>query len=68
MASHYFREWRKARGFTLEQMATSTGLSPATIARIEKGDYHYNQRHLEAFASALGVEPYQILQGPPPLN
>lgn len=57
----YFKEWRKFRGLTQEQLAERLELTQATVARIERGDIAYTQPVLEAMAEALGCSPADLI-------
>lgn len=65
----YIREWRQHRGLSLRQLAArleyepggDPALSHVSIGRIERGEQPYSQGTLEMLASALGVEPADLL-------
>lgn len=68
----FIAEWRKFRsGMTQEALAARVedllGMSftTSTLSRIEKGVSPYNQRQLEAIASALGCQPADLLNRNP---
>lgn len=55
-------EMRNAKGWTIDQLAEKSGVSRATIIRLEQG--HTRQVHLdtlEGLARALGVAPGLLL-------
>jgi transcriptional regulator with XRE-family HTH domain len=63
------RRYRRDRGWTQAQLARQSGVSPATISRLERGDDLPLARTVAAVAKALGVEPDRLLglEGQPPL-
>jgi len=61
---HYLREWRKHRGFTLEQVAAEVGTTHATLSRIERGKISYTQPMLEALAMLYRCAPADLLRDP----
>ncbi|MDK9721053.1 MAG: helix-turn-helix domain-containing protein [Rhodospirillales bacterium] len=48
-----YREWR---GFTQEELASKTGVSPGYVSQIERGTRHLSRKARNEFAAALGVE------------
>ncbi|MCW2405066.1 transcriptional regulator with XRE-family HTH domain [Sphingobium sp. B1D7B] len=46
----YLREWRKARGFKLEEAGEKLKVSGQQLGKIEKGQSPYMQKHLEVLA------------------
>lgn len=58
---HFIREWRKARGLNIPQLAEKTGLTGSLISQIEVGRSRYSQKSLETIAAALNCEPWQLL-------
>lgn len=61
----YFREWRKRRGLTQDQLAERLGATKGAISKLERGGSVYNQSSLEALAEALECQPWELLAGPP---
>ncbi len=57
--THQIRMLREARGWSQEQLATISGLSPRTIQRMETDGRASGESRM-AVASALGVEPMQL--------
>ena len=57
----FVREWRKHRGYSLEQLAEMIGTTHATLSRIERGLLPYNQAFLERAAEMLMCEPADLL-------
>lgn len=62
---YFFREWRKFRGFTQEELAEVVGLSPPSISQLEKGKQGFTDSTLEALASALSCNPGDLLMRNP---
>lgn len=62
---HFFREWRKFRALTQQQLADRVDLSKPQVSRLETGKQNYTQETLEAFADALGVTAAELLSPPP---
>ena len=52
---------RKARGVTLLVLAQRCGTTPQTMQRLESAKMTLSLDWIEAIASALGVEPIQLL-------
>jgi transcriptional regulator with XRE-family HTH domain len=69
MAGPYFKEWRKERDLTLDQVADRLAVmedplipkTPASLSRLENGKQPYTQRSLEALAFIYGIEPYELI-------
>ena len=61
MLPNKVREFRKARGWTLEQLAERAGLSVSQISNIEKAKKGWSVDSLRAIAGALDVEVHQLL-------
>lgn len=71
MAEHrfYFREWRKFRNLTQEQVVNRLAAmddpmlpqTEASLSRIETGKQPYSQRIIEALADIYSVEPHQLI-------
>src|SRR5271167_3095617 len=57
----YFREWRKHRGLTQEQLAERIGITRSYLTKIERGDRRYDQPFLEAAAEALRCDPGDLI-------
>jgi transcriptional regulator with XRE-family HTH domain len=55
------KELRKARGLTVEQLASKAGLSKSFLSEIENGIKQINGRRLEDLAAALGVRPRDLI-------
>jgi transcriptional regulator with XRE-family HTH domain len=52
----FIRQWRKHRGYNLEQLAEMVGITHASLSRIERGLQPYGQALLEALAEALSTD------------
>ncbi len=61
----FIRQWREYRGKTLEQLAEATGITHASLSRIERGLQPYSQAILEALAEALMTDPASLLMRDP---
>lgn len=62
---HYVKEWRKFRGLTQEQLADRLGVATSTISQLENYKQGYSQAILEALASALMCETWDLLKRDP---
>lgn len=56
------RRLREARGWTQEDLAEHSGLAPAHIGRIERGELDCGINTLEALALALGVDLSRLVE------
>lgn len=54
-AVHYLKEWRQARGVTIEQMQQQSGINKSHISRVENRQRQYRQDMVEAYARILHV-------------
>ena len=62
MLQETLKQMRRARGLTLEELATAIGTSKQTISRYEKGVIaNVPYEKIEALAAALGVAPGDLL-------
>lgn len=61
----YFREWRKYRGYTLEQVAEQAGMTAGNLSAMERGTQNYTQKGLEALATVYRAEPGWLLMVDP---
>ena len=56
------KRYRKAAGFTQEEMARRTGYTDrSSIARIEKGEIDLPQSKIKQFAEAFGISPGELM-------
>ena len=60
-ADHFIRQWREIRGLSLREVEDITGLSYASISRIERGEQQYTDDTLKTLAIAYRVEPWVLL-------
>lgn len=58
---HRIRELRIDRGLTLDDMRQRTGISSASLSRLERGIYSMSVDDLMAIARALDVSPSSLL-------
>lgn len=54
------KEWRENRALTQEQLATESGVSRGTIARIERGEEAFPTT-VKKLADALHVDPMELI-------
>jgi transcriptional regulator with XRE-family HTH domain len=47
---HFLRQWRKFRGYTLEQAAERVGMTHQNLGKIERGKVPYNEMLLDLLA------------------
>ena len=57
----HLREWRKARGLTLTELASLAGIDHGNLSKLERGIFPYSQSVLEKLANALSVSPAIML-------
>lgn len=62
---HFIKEWRKFRGLTQQQLADRVETVVSGISQLESGKQGYSQAMLEALASALSCEPWDLLNVDP---
>lgn len=62
------RELRKARGLTLEQLASRISVSAPHLSEVERGKKNLNNHLMERLASALGVSHAELIAEPEPDN
>ena len=53
---------RKERGLTLTQLSSLSGISPAFIARVERGERLPSGLYLRKFAKSLGFSEVELLK------
>jgi transcriptional regulator with XRE-family HTH domain len=58
---YFFREWRKYRNLTQEDLASRIGVSAPAISQLERGVQGFTNSTLEALADALSCEPGDLL-------
>jgi transcriptional regulator with XRE-family HTH domain len=52
----FFRQWRKYRDLTLEELAARMSMTPSHLSMLERGQRGYTQATLETLAAALRVD------------
>lgn len=62
---YFFREWRKARGFTQEELAEIVGVTPSSISQLETGKQGFTDTTLSSLADALSCTPGDLLMRNP---
>ena len=65
---NFIREWRTKAELSIDALGKAAGLSGSMISQLERGKATYTQNSLTAIAKALGVQPWQLLAGPPEEN
>lgn len=65
LKSTYIRNWRKARGLTMEELAQLSGMNQGNLSKLERALQPYTQANLEKIANALEVTPATLLEGDP---
>lgn len=65
LKSTYIRNWRKARGLTMEELAQLSGMNQGNLSKLERALQPYTQANLEKIANALQVSPATLLEGDP---
>lgn len=55
------KEYRTARGLTVEALADRVGASKSYVSELESGRKQINARMLERFAAALGVTVHDLI-------
>jgi transcriptional regulator with XRE-family HTH domain len=72
---HYMRQWRKAAGLTIREMADKMNelrgyevINQPHLSRIETGSREYRQDILEAFAEVVGCTPADLLGRQPTID
>ena len=58
------REWRLAKVMTQEELAQRSGVTEATISRIESGQREARISTVRKLAGALGITPQELIAGP----
>lgn len=62
---YFFREWRKSRGLTQEELADRIGVSTSTISQLETGKQGFTDTTLALLADALSCSPGDLLMRNP---
>lgn len=63
--SVYIREWRKARGLTVERLAALIGRDKSVVSKMERGKSGLTTSTLDRVAEALGIHTAALYQPPP---
>jgi len=53
---------RKERGFTQESLSSKCNFHPTFVSMVERSQRNVTISTLEIFATALGVQPFELLQ------
>lgn len=61
----FIREWRKHRGYSLDQLAERVPMDKGNLSKIERGLLPYNQELLERMADALMTDPASLIMRNP---
>lgn len=61
----YFREWRKEKKLTQQQLAERIGTSKTRVSMKENGDEGWDDSYLAALSEALSVDPASLLMRDP---
>lgn len=62
---YYFKEWRKKRGFTQEELAEIVGMTASSLSQLENYKQGFSKETLEALAAALSCSPGDLLSRDP---
>ncbi|MET3601838.1 helix-turn-helix domain-containing protein [Martelella mangrovi] len=63
--SYFFKEWRKHRRLTQEELASRIGVSASSVSQLENGKQGFTDSTLEAYAWALSCNPGDLLMRNP---
>ena len=58
------REWRLRKVMTQEELSQLSGVTEATISRLESGQHEARISTVRKLAAALGIEPQALIAGP----
>jgi transcriptional regulator with XRE-family HTH domain len=61
----YIRQWRQAKGMSLEQVALGVPMDKGNLSKVERGLLPYNQEMLERLGDILGTEPGNLISRDP---
>lgn len=64
----FFKEWRKKRRLTQEQLAELVGVTPPSISQLENGKQGFTDTTLLQIASALKCHPGELLMRDPTIK
>lgn len=62
---YFFREWRKYRSLTQEQLGGRVDMTASSISQLETGKQGFTDRTLAAIAKALDTDPGSLLMRDP---
>jgi transcriptional regulator with XRE-family HTH domain len=62
---YFFKEWRKYRGLTQDELAELVGVTASSISQLESGKQGFTDSTLRALADALHCEPGELLMRNP---
>ena len=62
---YYFKEWRKKRGFTQEELGEIVGMTASSLSQLENYKQGFSKETLEALANALSCTPGDLLSRDP---
>lgn len=60
----YVRHYRKLKGMTQERLADAAGLSTTSVHNLEAGKNGFSDKSLRQIASALELQPHELLTPP----
>ena len=61
----FIRQWRKHRGYSLDQLAERVPMDKGNLSKVERGLLPYNQELLERLADALSTDPASLIMRDP---
>lgn len=61
----YIRQWRQAKGFSLEHVAHNVPMDKGNLSKVERGLLPYNQEMLERLGEILGTEAGNLISRDP---
>lgn len=62
---HFLRQWRKFRGYTLEQAAERIGMTHQNLGKIERGKVPYNEPLLDILAEIYRTDRGSLIMRDP---
>ncbi len=60
----FTREWRIKKGLSQDQLAEMLDTNRGQISKLERGDLRMNDDWIAGIASAMGIEPSDLLRDP----
>jgi len=64
-ARHFLRQWRKFRGYTLEQVAERVGMTHQNLGKIERGKVPYNETLLDILSDIYRADKGSLIMRDP---